>query len=83
MTGEVLEGYLPNKAMNMVQEWIALYKDKTKIFGAIDDNIKFTVRYAIAQHTVNFYCLKPNSSAGRTEMFNRQRSLSTPWKETR
>ena len=27
MTGEVLEGYLPGKAMSMVQEWIALHKD--------------------------------------------------------
>ena len=27
MTGEVLEGYLPNKAMNMVQEWITIHKD--------------------------------------------------------
>ena len=27
MTGEVLEGHLPNKAMNMVQEWIAMHKD--------------------------------------------------------
>ena len=26
MTGRVLEGHLPNKAMSMVQEWIALYK---------------------------------------------------------
>ena len=24
MTGEVLEGYLPSKAMNLVQEWISL-----------------------------------------------------------
>lgn len=28
MTGKVLEGYLPPKAMNMVQEWIALYRDE-------------------------------------------------------
>ena len=27
MTGEVLEGYLPSKAMSMVQEWIAIHKD--------------------------------------------------------
>ena len=27
MTGEVLEGHLPNKAMNMVQEWIDIHKD--------------------------------------------------------
>lgn len=27
MTGEVLEGHLPGKAMNMVQEWIGLHKD--------------------------------------------------------
>lgn len=27
MTGEVLEGYLPGKAMSMVQEWIALNRD--------------------------------------------------------
>lgn len=27
MTGKILEGHLPNKAMNMVQEWIALHKD--------------------------------------------------------
>ena len=27
MTGEVLEGHLPNKAMNMVQEWIEIHKD--------------------------------------------------------
>lgn len=28
MTGEVLEGYLPSKAMSMVLEWISLYKDE-------------------------------------------------------
>ena len=27
VTGEVLEGYLPGKAMSMVQEWIALNRD--------------------------------------------------------
>ena len=27
MTGKVLEGHLPNKAMNLVQEWIALHKE--------------------------------------------------------
>ena len=27
MTGEVLEGYLPPKALAMVREWIALHKD--------------------------------------------------------
>ena len=26
ITGEVLEGYLPNKAMSMVQEWVAIHK---------------------------------------------------------
>ena len=30
MTGEVLEGYLPGKAMNMVQEWVSLHKDTLK-----------------------------------------------------
>ena len=28
MTGELLEGYLPPKAMSMVLEWISLYKDE-------------------------------------------------------
>lgn len=28
MTGEVLEGYLPSKAMSMILEWISLYKDE-------------------------------------------------------
>ncbi len=28
MTGQVLEGHLPGKAMNMVQEWIALHRDE-------------------------------------------------------
>ena len=27
MTGEVLEGYLPTKALNMVREWIELNRD--------------------------------------------------------
>ena len=27
-TGEMMEGDLPNKAQNMVQEWIALYQGK-------------------------------------------------------
>lgn len=27
MTGEVLEGYLPAKALAMVREWISLHKD--------------------------------------------------------
>ena len=27
MTGVVLEGYLPPKALAMVREWIALHKD--------------------------------------------------------
>ena len=27
MTGDVLEGHLPSKAMNMVQEWISLHRD--------------------------------------------------------
>lgn len=27
MAGKVLEGHLPNKAMAMVQEWIAQYRD--------------------------------------------------------
>lgn len=30
MTGEVLEGYLPNKAMSMVQEWITLNREALK-----------------------------------------------------
>ena len=29
-TGEILEGYLPNKAMNMVQEWIAIHREELK-----------------------------------------------------
>ena len=28
MTGEVLEGYLPPKALAMVQEWISLHKNE-------------------------------------------------------
>ncbi len=31
MTGEVLEGYLPQKAMEMVQEWIAINRDDLKL----------------------------------------------------
>lgn len=27
MTGEILEGHLPAKAMEMVQEWISMHKD--------------------------------------------------------
>ncbi len=30
MTGKVLEGHLPLKAMNMVQEWIAIHRDELK-----------------------------------------------------
>ncbi len=30
MTGKVIEGYLPNKAMSMVQEWIGLHRDALK-----------------------------------------------------
>ncbi len=30
MTGKVLEGHLPAKAMNMVQEWIAIHRDELK-----------------------------------------------------
>ena len=26
-TGKVLEGYLPNKALSMVREWVELHKD--------------------------------------------------------
>ena len=33
MSGEVLEGYLPNKAMNMVQEWISMHKDTLMEYG--------------------------------------------------
>ena len=28
MTGEVIEGFLPNKAMAMVKEWVAMHKDR-------------------------------------------------------
>lgn len=28
MTGDVLEGHLPAKAMGMVQEWIALHREE-------------------------------------------------------
>lgn len=41
MTGKVLEGHLPNKALAMVQEWIAQHRDtlmeiwKTQEFKAI------------------------------------------------
>ena len=31
MTGKVLEGYLPPKAMRMVQEWITLHRDELKL----------------------------------------------------
>lgn len=27
VTGEVLEGYLPSKALSMVQEWISMHRD--------------------------------------------------------
>ena len=27
MTGEILEGYLPNKALDMVREWALIHKD--------------------------------------------------------
>ncbi len=30
MTGNILEGHLPTKAMNMVQEWIAIHRDELK-----------------------------------------------------
>ena len=30
MTGTVLEGHLPQKAMNMVQEWISIYREDLK-----------------------------------------------------
>ncbi len=30
MTGKVLEGHLPSKAMNMVQEWIAIHRNELK-----------------------------------------------------
>ena len=31
MTGTVLEGRLPAKAMNMVQEWISIHREELKI----------------------------------------------------
>lgn len=30
MTGRVLKGHLPTKAMNMVQEWISIHRDELK-----------------------------------------------------
>ena len=27
-TGEILEGYLPPKALSMVREWVAIHKDE-------------------------------------------------------
>ncbi len=30
MTGKVLEGHLPTKAMNMVQEWITIHRNELK-----------------------------------------------------
>ena len=30
MTGSVLEGYLPPKALNMVTEWLGLHRDELK-----------------------------------------------------
>ena len=30
MTGKILEGHLPSKAMNMVQEWISINRDVLK-----------------------------------------------------
>ena len=30
MTGEVLEGYLPAKALSMVLEWISIHRDELK-----------------------------------------------------
>lgn len=30
MTGTVLEGHLPNKALNLVQEWIALHREELR-----------------------------------------------------
>ncbi len=30
MTGKVLEGHLPSKAMSMVQEWIDIHRDELK-----------------------------------------------------
>ena len=33
MTGKVLEGHLPNKALAMVQEWIAQHRDTLREIG--------------------------------------------------
>lgn len=30
MTGDVLEGHLPSKAMSMVQEWIGIHREELK-----------------------------------------------------
>lgn len=30
VTGKVLEGHLPPKAMNMVQEWISIHREELK-----------------------------------------------------
>lgn len=30
MTGEVLEGYLPTKAMNLILEWIGIHRQELK-----------------------------------------------------
>lgn len=30
MTGNVIEGYLPPKALNMVREWISIYREDLK-----------------------------------------------------
>ena len=30
ITGKVLEGHLPTKAMSMVQEWITIHRDELK-----------------------------------------------------
>ena len=30
MTGDVLEGYLPPKALALVQEWITVHRDELK-----------------------------------------------------
>ena len=40
MTGDVLEGYLPPKAMAMVQEWIALHKDALQKMWETQEFIK-------------------------------------------
>ena len=31
MTGKIIEGHLPPKAMNMVQEWISIHREELKI----------------------------------------------------